>query len=111
MALLNPSRQRQIHQTLFTSGKKIHTNTLSVYVGNTKELSAPLFCVAKKSYRTKPTRNRLKRLAKEAFRLSAQEGAVPENDMVIMALSAKAGLKEYKGDLQKAFSKIATMGI
>ena len=72
---------------VFKSGQKISSELISLYyVGsNSKELKIA-FSVGKKSHRLASTRNKLKRLMKESFRLNAREvlGDVVNYDFVFV---------------------------
>ena len=78
MSIFRLSKNRSLKNTsdidaVFKSGQKISSELISLYyVGsNSKELKIA-FSVGKKSHGLASTRNNLKRLMKEAFRLNAQ---------------------------------------
>ena len=63
---------------VFKRGQKISSELISLYyVKSSRRKLRFAFSVGKKSHKLASTRNKLKRLMKEAFRLSAKE--LPEN--------------------------------
>ena len=60
--------------TVFKSGQKISSELISLhYVGSGRKKLKIAFSVGKKSHSLASTRNKLKRLMKEAFRLNAKD--------------------------------------
>ena len=79
MSIFRLSKNRSLKNTsdidaVFKSGKKISSELVSLYyVKSSGKNLRFAFSVGKKSHNLASTRNRLRRLMKEAFRLSAKE--------------------------------------
>ena len=79
MSMLRLSKNRSLKNTsdidaVFKSGQKISSELVSLYyVKSSSKNLRFAFSVGKKTHNLASTRNRLRRLMKEAFRLSAKE--------------------------------------
>ena len=95
MSMFHLSKSRSLKNTsdidaVFKNGQKISSELISLYyVGsNSKELKIA-FSVGKKSHSLASTRNKLKRLMKEAFRLNAVD-IVGEVVISVNAIAVRA---------------------
>ena len=81
----------------YRTGKTIHRDGLTVFVGKGKVDESPTkvgFVVSKKIHKRAVKRNRIKRLMRESYRLLIKEGAVSDKylSLVFVASSKLLGL-------------------
>ena len=93
-------KKRSAFSATYKTGKTIHKDGVTVFVGKEKTNEFPTrvgFVVSKKIHKRAVKRNRIKRLMRESYRLLIKEGAVPDKYIsLIFVASSKLLNKSFK---------------
>ena len=101
-----PSKKVVLQEQIFRQGKRLAGKYLQLFLyKDDRPACPPLFCVAKKIYRSKPERNRLRRLLKEAYRLEVRNLEDLKCHLALMIMSPKVTLKLLCAELQQLSSE------
>jgi ribonuclease P protein component len=93
------AKKTGVSDDIFSSGRCFQGKFLKLYLKKGRDKNPVLFCVAKRIFRTKPQRNRLRRILKAAFVSQQDNLKLRDYSLALILCSAKAQFSDLQQEL------------